>query len=79
MITLNLIALILPVIVTMAGLWINCHCLDALPKHAFAETRHHVRWATVFLVLAVVQVGAFGYIGVDVVQTQYQQSMEIGK
>jgi hypothetical protein len=79
MTTVNVLLSFIPLLVMMAGLWINCHCLDVLPKHAYAEYRHHVRWATVFLATIVIQVAFAGAMAVNIAETQYQQSMEIGK
>lgn len=79
MMTINVLIAFLPLLAMMAALWINCHCLDTLPKHAFSEARHHTRWATVFLVMIVIQVAIAGYMSVEEVKTQFEQFMEVGK
>lgn len=79
MMTINVLVAFLPLLPMMAALWINCHCLDTLPKHAFAEARHHTRWAAVFLALIITQVAIAGYMAVEEVKIQFEQSMEVGK
>lgn len=74
---LNVLMSFIPVVLMMAALWINCHCLDSLPKHAYAEARHHTRWATVFLVMIVVQVAVAGYMAVVIAEQQQELSMEL--
>lgn len=77
--TIGLLVLFMPVLVMMGGLWINCSCLDSLPKHAFALKRHHIRWATVFLVMLIMQMGVSSQMAIQMIQDQHQQSMEQGK
>lgn len=79
MVTINILVAFIPVVFTMAAMWINCYCLDSLPKHAFAENRHHTRWATVFLFMTVAQIGVAGYMAVDQIEDRYQLSLELKK
>lgn len=79
MLTLQLIALFVPVLFTMVALWMNNVCLNALPKHAFSESRRHVRWSLIYLIAILIQLGMGSYIAVNVIEKQHLQSMEIGK
>lgn len=79
MLTLQLIALFVPALLTMLALWMNNTCLDALPKHAFTESRRHVRWSLIYLVAILIQLGMAGYMAVNVIKQQHQQSIEQGK
>lgn len=79
MLTLQLIALFVPALLTMLAFWMNSTCLNALPKHAFSESRRHVRWGLIYLIAILIQLGMAGYMSVNVIDQQHQQSMEQGK
>lgn len=79
MLTLQLIALFVPALITMAALWMNNTCLDALPKHAFTESRRHVRWSLIYLVAILIQLGMASYMAVNMTEQQHQQYVEQGK
>ena len=76
---INALLPFIPMLVMMGALWINCHCLDALPKHAFAETRHHVRWAAVFLLMIIIQVATAVYMTVATIQEKHQSTQDYRK
>lgn len=79
MLTLQLIALFVPALLTMLAFWMNSTCLNALPKHAFAESRRHVRWGLIYLLAIVIQMGMASYMAVNVIEKHHHESIEQGK
>lgn len=79
MLSLQLIALWIPALFTMIAYWMNDTCLNALPKHAFAESRRHVRWGLIYLLAILIQLGMASYMSINLVEKQHQQSIAYGK
>jgi len=79
MVIIQVLLMFVPSLIMMCVMWINCSCLDSLPKHAFSHMRHHVRWALVFLILTIGQLAFATYMSIQMIDEQYHQAMEHGE
>lgn len=79
MMTIKLLSLFVPTLLTMLALWMNSTCLNTMPKHAYTESRRLVFWGTLFLFALVVELGMASYMAVNMIHNQHQQSMQYGK
>ena len=68
---INLVVLMMPIIGTLGGLWVNCALIDSVPVNAFKEQRHQLRYGLLFLFAVILAVLVFGYQSVEMIKTQY--------
>ena len=75
MMTLNLLIILIPILSPMGALWVQCGCMDNLPKHAFEEKRKTLRWGMIFLILTLIYTATATYLAVEMIQTEYNPPM----